>query len=389
MICVGGYTRLTRSGLSMVDWRPQGRALPSTTEEWEAEFDKYKAFPEYQMVNRHISLDEFKDIYFVEWFHRMWGRALGALFLLPAAYFAARGMIPPHVTKKVVLAGALGATQGAVGWWMVRSGLEQKTADDFGVPRVSPYRLATHLGFAFTTYSVLVWAAMDCLAKASAPPAGVAASAAKSAVRAVKPLAVGAAALAGITAASGAFVAGNDAGRAYNDWPLMAGQWIPEELWKPELGLKNVFENTATVQFDHRMLAYSTLASAGAMVVAARRPGVWSALPGRVKHGVMALAGAVSGQALLGISTLMLYVPLWLGTAHQGGAVIVWTAALSLLHSLRSGAAGKVAAAAAASPGVRAALAAPLCGVGAAAAGMITKRARSVEEGVEQSEVAP
>ncbi|CAE7199001.1 COX15 [Symbiodinium sp. KB8] len=354
MICVGGYTRLTRSGLSMVDWRPQGRALPSTTEEWEAEFDKYKAFPEYQMVNRHISLDEFKDIYFVEWFHRMWGRALGALFLLPAAYFAARGMIPPHVTKKVVLAGALGATQGAVGWWMVRSGLEQKTADDFGVPRVS-----------------------------------VAASAAKSAVRAVKPLAVGAAALAGITAASGAFVAGNDAGRAYNDWPLMAGRWIPEELWKPELGLKNVFENTATVQFDHRMLAYSTLATAGAMVVAARRPGVWSALPGRVKHGVMALAGAVSGQALLGISTLMLYVPVWLGTAHQGGAVIVWTAALSLLHSLRSGAAGKVAAAAAASPGVRAALAAPLCGVGAAAAGMITKRARSVEEGVEQSEAAP
>lgn len=334
MICLGGYTRLTRSGLSMVDWRPQGRALPSSDEEWQVEFDKYKAFPEFQKVNRHIDLEEFKNIYFVEWFHRMWGRGIGMIFLLPAAVFAARGMIPARVRGKVAAAGTLGAVQGGVGWWMVKSGLTTNEKDERAknaVPRVSPYRLATHLGVAFTTYSILSWAAMDLMSK---PAAALSASSTR-ATRFLKPFAIAATAVAGVTAASGAFVAGNDAGRAYNDWPLMAGKFIPEEIWDKALGYKNVFENTATVQFDHRMLAYSTLATVGALTLAARRPALWSALPGRTRAAVNAMGATVVGQVGLGITTLMMYVPIGLGTAHQGGALLLWTTALWLMHGLR------------------------------------------------------
>jgi len=373
MICLGGYTRLTRSGLSMVDWRPQGRALPSSQAEWEAEFDKYKAFPEFQKVNRNIDLEEFKNIYFVEWFHRMWGRGIGLIFLVPAAYFAARGMIPARVRGKVAAAGTLGAVQGGVGWWMVKSGLTTNDKDERAknsVPRVSPYRLATHLGVAFTTYSILTWAAMDLLSK---PAAALSASNTR-AVRALKPFALAATAVAGVTAASGAFVAGNDAGRAYNDWPLMAGKFIPEEIWDEKLGMKNVFENTATVQFDHRMLAYSTLATVGALTLAARRPSMWSSLPGRARSAVNAMGVTVLGQVGLGITTLMMYVPIGLGTAHQGGALLLWTTALWLMHGLRRHAtntgAAKVssatAAAARAAAGVPLLLAAPAAASAAA-----------------------
>jgi cytochrome c oxidase assembly protein subunit 15 len=341
----------------MVDWRPQGRALPSSDEDWQAEFEKYKAFPEFQMVNRHIGMEEFKNIYFVEWFHRMWGRGIGMVFLLPAAYFAARGMIPSRVRGKVAAAGALGAFQGGVGWWMVKSGLTSKKDGkaQHEVPRVSPYRLATHLGVAFTTYSILTWAAMDLLAK---PGAALGASSTR-AVRALKPLGLAAAAVAGITAASGAFVAGNDAGRAYNDWPLMAGQFVPEEIWDETLGMKNIFENTATVQFDHRILAYSTLATVGALTVAARRPGMWNLLPQRARSAVNAMGVTVLGQVGLGITTLMMYVPIGLGTAHQGGALLLWSTALWLMHALRRHST-KHAATQVTTAGARAALAAPL-----------------------------
>ena len=144
MVVLGGATRLTRSGLSIVEWKPQGSWLPSTTEEWEEEFEKYKQYPEYKRMNKGMALDEFKFIYFMEWFHRMWGRAIGVAFAVPLAIFAARGMIPRPLWGRLGLAFGLGGLQGGVGWWMVKSGLEEPQTD-YSVPRVSPYRLTAHV----------------------------------------------------------------------------------------------------------------------------------------------------------------------------------------------------------------------------------------------------
>lgn len=189
------------------------------------------------------------------------------------------------------------------------------------------------LGFAFTLYSLLLWNGMSLLAKplaaAELTPAAVAA------VRRLKPVAYGTAGIVALTAASGAFVAGNDAGHAYNDWPLMAGKFVPEQIWDDKLGAANVFENTATVQFDHRMLAYSTLAAVGACHMVAKKAGGMRIMPAPVRRGLMAVGGLVALQIGLGISTLMLYVPVSLGAAHQGGALALLTGALGLAHAVR------------------------------------------------------
>lgn len=145
MVVLGGVTRLTRSGLSIVEWRPEGEKLPRTDEEWAVEFEKYKAFPEFQRVNRHMSLDEFKPIYFMEWFHRFWGRAIGVAFGLPMLYYTATKAIPRPLWGRFGLLLGLGAAQGGVGWWMVKSGLEHERFGEHAIPRVSPYRLATHV----------------------------------------------------------------------------------------------------------------------------------------------------------------------------------------------------------------------------------------------------
>lgn len=353
MVVLGGVTRLTRSGLSIVEWRPEGETLPRTDAEWQVEFDKYKAFPEYIKVNRHMSLDEFKPIYFMEWFHRMWGRGIGLAFAGPLAYFALRRRIPPGFGTRLGALLALGATQGAVGWWMVKSGLvHENFKENYAVPRVSPYRLTTHLGFAWASYSLLLWNAWDLL---RAPLAAVTPQQADAARRMRSPV-VFATSLLGVTIASGAFVAGNDAGHAYNDWPLFAGRVIPEQIWEPAMGLRNFFENTATVQFDHRMLAYSMLATVGIVHAAGKRIG-WAALPAGTRGGAIAMGAMVGIQATLGISTLMMYVPVWLGAAHQAGALALWTTALYTLHSVQralrpaaAAAAGTVAAAAAKAP---------------------------------------
>jgi cytochrome c oxidase assembly protein subunit 15 len=145
MVVLGGVTRLTRSGLSIVEWRPQGEVLPTTEAEWAAEFAKYQRFPEYQRVNARMTLDEFKPIYFMEWAHRMWGRTIGLMFAGPLLYFAARRRIPPALHGRLGVLLGLGAAQGGVGWWMVKSGLEHERFNEYSVPRVSPYRLATHV----------------------------------------------------------------------------------------------------------------------------------------------------------------------------------------------------------------------------------------------------
>jgi len=337
MVVLGGVTRLTRSGLSIVEWRPEGDVLPSTPAEWDEAFAKYKATPEYARVNSRMTLDEFKPIYWMEWAHRAWGRALGVGFGLPLAALVAARAVPAGLAPRLGGLLALGGAQGAVGWWMVKSGLDARNFAPTDTPRVSPYRLAAHLSGAWAIYSVLAWTAMDLLrAPAAAAPAAAAAA------RAVRPAALAAAAVLGATTLSGAFVAGNDAGHAYNDWPLFAGRLVPEEIWDAALGARNFFENTATVQFDHRALAYATVAAVGGLHAAiARAPGGAAALPPPVRAGARALAAVVAAQAALGVTTLVLYVPVELGAAHQAGALAAWTTALWTLHAVRAAAAAR------------------------------------------------
>ena len=353
MVVVGGSTRLTRSGLSMTDWKLTGRPLPRNDGEWQIEFSKYKNFPEYKRLNMSMSMEEFKSIYWWEWGHRMWGRAIGVVFVAPLIYFAARRQIPKDMYGRLAVLMGMGGGQGLIGWWMVRSGLEHTHV--FGIersehdtPRVSPYRLATHLSMAFATYGLLTFTAMDLWRRSSSSsssstssPAALATkelSSSTSVLRSLRHLRGVAALMTGVlsvTVLSGAFVAGNDAGRAYNDWPLMAGQWIPAEIWDSSLGIRNFFENTATVQFDHRVLAMTTVASVGAILMLARQPGVWAILPPEAKAAVLAMAGVTVGQFTLGVTTLVNYVPVHLGVAHQAGALSTWTAAVCLLNMLK------------------------------------------------------
>jgi cytochrome c oxidase assembly protein subunit 15 len=341
MIVLGGATRLTRSGLSMVDWSPMGRPLPSTTAEWEAEFAKYKEFPEYKLRNVGMSLEDFKFIYFMEWFHRMWGRGLGVVFAVPGAALLAAGAIPPPLYGAIGASFALGGAQGLVGWWMVKSGLVARAPGDVRDVRVSAYRLTAHFATALTIYSVLVWSGLEAFriaaqrAKAQAPADSAAVSAARAnAFRALRGPSHAALALIGLTALSGGFVAGNDAGRAFNDWPFFAGKLVPDGIWNSSLGWRNFFENTALVQFDHRELAYSSLAAVAYTLYKWRphRPH----LPPAINRGAALLGLAAVGQVSLGIATLMTYVPVSLGVTHQGGAIVLWTAALAFRHALRA-----------------------------------------------------
>ncbi|GLC33590.1 hypothetical protein PLESTB_000092600 [Pleodorina starrii] len=347
MVVLGGITRLTRSGLSMTEWKLAGERPPRTDAEWEAEFTKYKASPEYQKVHRGMTLDEFKFIYWMEYAHRMWGRFLGLAFALPAAFFLAKGWVNGALGRRLGLLFFMGGTQGLVGWWMVRSGLEEPE-HEWAAPRVSPYRLAAHLVSAFAIYATLVWTTLDLLYPRPATlgaAEGVLQSTA-AARRVLLPLA----ALIAITATSGAFVAGMDAGRAYNTYPLMNGQLVPEEYWDERLGLtplRNLFENTAAVQFNHRCLATLTLLAVGASWLRYRGGSV---LPGRATSSLHAVAAITAAQFALGIYTLLQYVPVALGSAHQANALNLFTAALALLHACRPPAppaAGSLAAAAA------------------------------------------
>merc|ERR1711871_121606 len=289
MVTLGGATRLTRSGLSMVDWKPQGRPLPSSREEWEFEFEKYKAFPEYQKLNQNMSLGEFKRIYFM----------------------VKSGLTHEHLP-----------------------GIERSEHD---TPRVSPYRLTAHLSMAFATYGVLMWTGMNLLTGPTSMKSNAFnLSAANSVLKKLRSRSKGGAALLGLTVLSGAFVAGNDAGHAYNDFPYMAGEIIPEQIWMDHLGFRNLFENTATVQFDHRVLAFTTLGTVGGLFLSARgNPLVWNSLNPDAKLALMSMVGVTTAQVGLGITTLMMYVPVELGVAHQGGALTLWTVALWLVHTLR------------------------------------------------------
>ena len=291
--------------------------------EWLAEFEKYKRFPEFQRLHPDMSLDEFKSIFWLEWGHRMAGRAVGLIFTLPLAYFALRGRIPTQLAPKLMLLFLMGGSQGLIGWWMVKSGLVEPPIDSDGIPRVSPYRLATHLTMAFSIYSILLYTSFGVLQARSAQVTAQ-----------LRPLARRMHALAflvGITAISGAFVAGMQAGLAFNTFPLMEGRVVPEGYFGLEPAYRNFFESVPSVQLHHRLLALTTVASTTALWIFAQRIPLTPSL----RLGTDLLLLAAVGQMSLGIATVLNAVPVWLGSAHQAGALFLFSVSLFTLHALR------------------------------------------------------
>ena len=316
MVVLGGITRLNHAGLSMVDWRPLMGALPPVGDEaWQALFADYKRFPEYRAINLGMTLAEFKAIFWLEYAHRLLGRAVGVAFVLPFLWFLLRRAFDRRLGTAVLAIGVLGGLQGLLGWYMVQSGLVER-------PDVSPYRLAAHLGLAVLIYGCLIWVALGLLAGGgTAPPRRLGRW--RGALWA-------ATALVFLTILSGAFVAGNDAGLAYNTFPLMAERIVPPDIFLIEPLWRNFFETVPLVQLDHRLLAMLT-----ALVLLL----VWAAAlrwppSAPVRGALHGAAAAVLCQFGLGIATLLAFVPVPLGAAHQAGAMVVFTAALVALRPL-------------------------------------------------------
>jgi len=318
MVILGGVTRLTGSGLSMVEWEPITGVLPPLDQEqWTRVFELYQQFPEYKVKNVGMSLDGFKSIFWLEYAHRLLGRLIGFIFFLPLIFFVVTGRVSKSLAPKLVLLFVLGGLQGLLGWYMVRSGLVHD-------PHVSQYRLTAHLGFALLIYGYMLWIALDLLF-----PAGKGTGATGQSSRVVFAWAI--TLLVFVTALSGGLVAGTRAGYAYNTFPTMAGQWIPSGLFVLDPLWRNFFENLTTIQFDHRVLA--TLLFIVILVFWLTTRDI--AAPRRLRIGIHMLLVAVCVQVALGISTLLLVVPIALAAAHQGGAVLLLTASLFVLHQIR------------------------------------------------------
>lgn len=314
MVVLGGVTRLNHAGLSMVDWKPISGWLPPGSEaEWRQAFAAYRRFPEYRELNLGMTLAEFRSIFQLEFLHRLWGRLLGVVFLLPFLAFAAWGWIGRRLGARLVAVFVLGAAQGGLGWFMVKSGLVD-------APDVSQYRLAAHLGLALILFAWLLWLALEQLRP---EPAGPGSRLARGAALAV-------AGLVFVTALSGAFMAGLDAGFTYNTFPLMDGELVPEGLLSMQPAWVNPFENITTVQFDHRLLAMAVVVAALVGWLTARR----AAAPRR-RLAAGALLAMVLVQAGLGIATLLLVVPVTLAAVHQAGALVVFGLALWTAFEVR------------------------------------------------------
>jgi cytochrome c oxidase assembly protein subunit 15 len=315
MVVLGGFTRLTGSGLSMVDWRPLMGALPPLSEaDWQRIFEMYQESPQFQKVNSSFGLSEFKEIFWLEYLHRLLGRIIGIVFLLPFLYFLVKGYIRREEWPKYLLMFVLGGMQGLLGWYMVKSGL-------VNVPQVSQYRLTAHLLAAFAIYAYMFWIALSLLFP---PGAGSKQHPWYGRTRALLVLVT-------ITIVSGGFVAGLKAGKIYNTFPMMGEHWIPPGLMALEPFWRNFFENMVTVQFDHRLLAITTFVLIAAYWFGARRGG----LPGRARPAVNALLHTAILQVALGIATVLLAVPVLLGAAHQAVAMLLFTVMLYLVHALR------------------------------------------------------
>jgi cytochrome c oxidase assembly protein subunit 15 len=298
MVVIGGITRLTESGLSITEWKPVTGTLPPLSEaEWQAEFEKYRQIPEYREKNRGMTLAEYKTIYWWEYIHRLWGRLIGVAFLLPFLWFLLRGQIRGGLAWKLGVVFLLGAAQGALGWYMVTSGLVDRIS-------VSPYRLTSHLMLALLIYAAVLWIALDLV---------------RPNTRSIDGRALALACLVLLTMTSGGFVAGHDAGMIYNTFPLMDGSLVPSGYLDLDPWWRNGFENPAAVQFNHRVLGVATALFSLLYWRAARDDATGAA------YAVLVVALL---QASLGIGTLLLEVPIGLAALHQAGAVALLTASL-------------------------------------------------------------
>ena len=317
MIILGGVTRLTNSGLSMVEWRPLMGVVPPMSEAaWQEVFEKYKQFPEYQKINKGMSLAAFKEIFMYEYLHRVLGRIIGVLFFFPMVYFALKKKVKPGLMPKLWALFILGGCQGLLGWYMVKSGLVDR-------PDVSQYRLTSHLGLAVLIYAYMLWLIFDLLF-----PRG----AAVGAVADLRKWGIGLAGLIFLMILSGGLVAGTNAGFAYNTWPLMGTSFIPAGLYSYDPAWLSAFEDITTIQFNHRMFAYLLVGLVGVFCFKVIR----NAGAGRARLGAMLLLAALTLQVVLGIATLLMHVPVSLGAAHQGGAVLLLSAAIFAAHSLKA-----------------------------------------------------
>ena len=324
-LVVGGVTRLTGSGLSMVDWEPvSGVVPPMSAEGWEREFAAYRDSPEYRLVNRGMSLAEFKRIFRFEYAHRLLGRVIGVVFIIPFAVFLLRRMIPRSLIPRLLLLLALGGAQGLLGWWMVQSGLVD-------IPRVSPYRLTAHLALAVLVYALTLWTALSLLRPVTVT-CGDPAWGFGGKLRRGAGVVLG---LAALTLLSGGFVAGLDAGLVYNTFPRMGDGWIPPGLFGADPWWLSPFEDRTTAQFNHRILAVILLAAVTALWWACARRAPAPAT-------TWAHAGFVTAwaQAVLGVATLLLFVPIPLAALHQANALVLFTALLCLTFELRRSDAG-------------------------------------------------
>ena len=347
MVVIGGVTRLTLSGLSITEWQPvTGIIPPLSAAAWAAEFEKYQHIPQYRLMNAGMSLADFQTIYWWEYVHRLWGRLIGLVYLVPFLYFVARGRIPRRLAWPLAGIFALGAAQGALGWYMVESGLADRVD-------VSQYRLVAHLVLALAIYGVTLWIALGLLGREFRPstiesPHPSAARAADSLLRLRGRVGVGALwrriseaiiALIALTIGAGGFVAGLHAGLTYNTFPLMDGHFVPAGYAQLQPFARNWFENVAAVQFDHRLLAMTTAGAIAVLWLAGGRAADgWAALPRRARFALHALLAAAAVQFALGVSTLLLVVPIPLAAAHQAAAVLLLTAAIVFRHALRAAA---------------------------------------------------
>lgn len=316
MVVVGGATRLTGSGLSITEWQPILGAIPPLNEgDWLAAFEKYKQIPQYAIINKGMTLADFKFIYGWEWSHRLLGRLVGVAYALPLLAFWLTGRLRPGTAGMFLSVLALGGLQGFIGWYMVKSGLADRVS-------VSQYRLALHLTVAFAIMGLLVWLAREeaeTRQTITGPPAS----------KGTRRRAAFLAALIGFQVMLGALVAGLKAGLVYNTWPDMNGRLIPDGLWPLSPWYLNLFETIETVQFDHRVAAYGIgLLALVHVLRKASRP-----VDQRVRRSRLVLALAVLAQMVLGIVTLLYGLPLWLGLAHQAGAALLLIAAVWHLHA--------------------------------------------------------
>jgi cytochrome c oxidase assembly protein subunit 15 len=310
MIVVGGLTRLTDSGLSITEWRPVAGAMPpADAAAWEAEFGKYKASPQYAELNHGMTLDAFKRIYWWEWGHRQLGRAIGAVWAIGFAWFAIRRRTPPGWTPRLLLLGVLGGLQGAIGWWMVASGLEA------GMIAVASYRLAVHLGLAFAILGLIAWYVLR-LGRTE----GELLQARRLRNAALMRWGTALVAVAFVQVVLGALVAGIDAGRAYTDWPTMGGEIFPSGAFALSPVWTNFLENPALVQWTHRLVAYVLFVLGLAAFLRSRR----SAL-GHVRGAFAAMMAMLALQVVLGIVTVVHGAPLSIAIVHQLGAIALFT----------------------------------------------------------------